>query len=117
MKNLAALLALVLMTVPFHAAPPAKKKIPAAPVFSQAALDEIEARAANGPWALENPAALVPFFEQVMHPVEGGNVHILQYGDSHTASDDWANAMRLAFQAKFGYGGPGFAFAGHPYKG
>jgi hypothetical protein len=119
LKLLAAAMALALFTVPsnFGAAAKKKKTAPAAPVFSQAALDEIQERAANGPSAIENAAALVPFFEQIMHPLEGGNVHILQYGDSHTASDDWANAMRLAFQAKFGFGGPGFAFAGHPYKG
>ncbi len=118
MKSLAALIALFLLALPLiFAAAAAKKKKAAAPVFSQAALDEIEARAASGPGTLENAAALVPFFEQVMHPPEGGNIHILQYGDSHTASDDWANAMRQAFQAKFGFGGPGFAFAGQPFKG
>ena len=118
MKSLAAVAALVLLALSVSSAvPPAKKKKAATPALSQAALDEIEARATIGPSALENPAALVAFFEQVMHPPEGSNVHILQYGDSHTASDDWANAMRLAFQAKFGNGGPGFALAGHPFLG
>ncbi len=115
MKSLAALIVLTLAVT--SAAPPTKKKKAAAPAFSQTALDEIQARAATGPSGLENPAALVPFFEQIMHPPEGSNIHILQYGDSHTASDDWANAMRLAFQAKFGNGGPGFALAGHPFLG
>jgi lysophospholipase L1-like esterase len=113
-----ALVTLALFTAPSNFAAAKKKKTaPAPPAFSQAALDEIQDRAANGPGALENTAALVPFFEQILHPVEGGSIHVLQYGDSHTASDDWTNAMRLAFQAKFGSGGPGFAFAGHPYKG
>jgi lysophospholipase L1-like esterase len=109
-----------LFTVPSDfAAAVKRKKAPVAtvPAFSQAALDEVQDRAANGPGVLENAAALVPFFEQILHPIDGGSAHILQYGDSHTASDDWANTMRLAFQAKFGNGGPGFAFAGHPYKG
>jgi lysophospholipase L1-like esterase len=122
LKFLLALMTLALFIVPpdFAAAAVKKKKnvvAPSQPAFSQAALDEVQDRAANGPGALENAAALVPFFEQVMHPIDGGSVHILQYGDSHTASDDWANAMRLAFQAKFGAGGPGFALAGHPYLG
>lgn len=113
-----ALAALIWLVLPVNpATPPKKKKATPAPAFSQATLDEIQARAANGPSGLENPAALIPFFEQVRHPIEGGNVHILQYGDSHTASDDWANAMRLAMQAKFGFGGPGFALAGHPFLG
>jgi lysophospholipase L1-like esterase len=121
LKFLVALTTLALIIAPADFAAAAKKKKKAvaapAPAFSQAALDEIQDRAANGPGAIENAAALVPFFEQILHPIEGGNIHILQYGDSHTASDDWANAMRLAFQTKFGDGGPGFAFAGHPYKG
>jgi lysophospholipase L1-like esterase len=118
LRILAAFMALACFTMPSDfAAAAKKKKAPPAPVFSQAALDEIQERAANGPDALENAAALVPFFEQIMHPPEGANVHVLQYGDSHTASDDWANAMRQAFQEKFGFGGPGFAFAGHPFKG
>ena len=112
-------LAVFLAPVDFAAVVKKKKKptTPPAAVFSQAALDEIQDRAMNGPGAIENAAALVPFFEQILHPIEGGNLHILQYGDSHTASDDLANAMRVAFQSKFGDGGPGFAFAGHPFKG
>jgi hypothetical protein len=117
LKVLSALAALVLLGVSADSSGATKKKKAAAPSFSQAALDEIEARAANGPGGLENTAALVPFFEQILHPIDGGNVHILQYGDSHTASDDWANGMRLAFQARFGMGGPGFCLAGHPFRG
>jgi lysophospholipase L1-like esterase len=121
LKFLAALLALSLPLIPhnFAAAVKKKKTVPA-PVqtaFSQAALDEIQDRALNGESGLDNTAALVPFFEQMLHPIDGGSVHILQYGDSHTASDDWANGMRQAFQARFGRGGPGFALAGHPFLG
>jgi len=121
LKFLAALMTLALLALPsdFGAAAAKKKKAaaPKPPPFSQEALDEVQDRAANGPSTLENAAALVPFFEQVLHPMESGNTHALQYGDSHTASDDWTNAMRLAFQAKFGAGGPGFSLAGHPFKG
>jgi hypothetical protein len=94
-----------------------KKAVPKAPVISKVALTEVEHRASEGDGAIENAAALVPFFEQITTPPEGGNVHILQYGDSHTASDDMANAMRQALQGRFGAGGAGFAMAGHPFKG
>jgi len=60
---------------------------------------------------------LVPFFEQLSHPPENMSLHILQYGDSHTASDDWANQMRQDFQAKFGAGGAGYTLPGHPFLG
>jgi hypothetical protein len=117
LKILVFLVAFGALGLTANAAAPPKKKAPAPPVFSQAALDAVQDIAANGPSTLQNPSALAPFFEQLAHPVEPGNVHILQYGDSHTASDDWANAMRQAFQAKFGFGGPGFALAGRPFKG
>ncbi len=67
---------------------------------------------------VENEAALVPFFDQLYRArAEQKPVHILQFGDSHTASDDWANAMRNMMQARFGDGGPGFTDPGHPYRG
>lgn len=68
--------------------------------------------------SLEFAGALVPFFEQLYRQQqEGGVVRVLHYGDSHTASDDWAHTMRLALQEQFGDGGPGFAMAGRPYRG
>lgn len=72
---------------------------------------------AQPPSFLENAGALVPFFQQLSHPAEDESVHILQYGDSHTASDDWANELRRQLQAKFGAGGPGYTLAGHPFLG
>jgi lysophospholipase L1-like esterase len=66
---------------------------------------------------MEGAGALVPFFEQLSHPPETGSLHILHYGDSHTASDDWANELRQEFQAKFGAGGPGYTLPGHPFLG
>ncbi|HLJ48579.1 MAG TPA: SGNH/GDSL hydrolase family protein [Bryobacteraceae bacterium] len=68
--------------------------------------------------AFDNPAALVPFFERLYRLEHGGDsVHVLHFGDSHTASDDLPAALRAEFQSRFGNGGPGFAFAGHPFKG
>ena len=66
-----------------------------------------------------NPAALVPFFELLFLGSEDGNrsVRVLQFGDSHTASDSWPGVMRARFQYRFGSGGPGFVQAGRPFPG
>ena len=81
------------------------------------AVDEVTHDLAS-PLAFVNPAGLVAFFETLYeaqrHPAA---VHVLQFGDSHTASDDWVNAMRQLAQAKFGDGGPGFVFPGSPFRG
>lgn len=95
-----------------------KKKRPAAPPVTaaqrQAARDEIEAKMASVTTGIENPTALASYFASLR---AGDPVHILQFGDSHTASDDWVNSLRTAAQAKYGDGGPGFVQAGHPYRG
>ncbi|WP_031497047.1 SGNH/GDSL hydrolase family protein [Bryobacter aggregatus] len=69
--------------------------------------------------AIENSAALVPFYEQLwqMEQSKEKNLHVLQYGDSHTASDDWANQLRVLFQGRFGNGGAGYSIAGRPFAG
>jgi lysophospholipase L1-like esterase len=95
---------------------------PVSPAQRAAARKEIEEKVGALPPGFENPAALAKYFAAVhqtettstaVHPA----VHIVQFGDSHTASDDWVNAMRTAAQAHYGDGGPGFIQAGHPYKG
>jgi lysophospholipase L1-like esterase len=127
----ALLLSVALAAAPLEAATkkpahPTKKKpvrkrryvAAVSPAVRAAALTEINARIESAPTAFENPAGLVTFFEQLyrLTPDKDG-IHILHYGDSHTASDDWADALRKSFQGKFGSGGPGFSFAGHPYRG
>jgi lysophospholipase L1-like esterase len=87
------------------------------PLVRGAALRAVSERTSSPARVLEGAGALVPFFEQLSHPPENMSLHILQYGDSHTASDDWANQMRQDFQARFGAGGPGFTLAGHPFLG
>jgi lysophospholipase L1-like esterase len=109
----------LLVAVACLAVPPTKKRkrAAAAPVTAAmrlAARRDIEAKIAAVKTGIENPGALASFFASVQ---AGDPVHILQFGDSHTASDDWANAIRIAAQAKYGDGGPGFVQAGHPYKG
>ena len=75
-------------------------------------------RRTGGQSAIENEGSLVPFFYQLYRAnTEHKSVHILQFGDSHTASDDWANAMRSVLQSHFGDGGPGFTDPGRPYRG
>lgn len=69
--------------------------------------------------AIENPAAMVPFFEllyrnqseEVSEPLR-----ILQFGDSHTAADDWTGSVRALLQGRFGDGGGGYSLAGRPFK-
>jgi lysophospholipase L1-like esterase len=101
-------------------AKPAKKKpaprpAPVSAAARAAARKEVERRMAAVEIGIENPAALTSYFaslDQTALPI-----HILQFGDSHTASDDFVNALRIPAQAKYGDGGPGFIQAGHPYKG
>lgn len=69
---------------------------------------------------VENPAALIPFFEQLYRHQRGemqGPVRILHYGDSHTAADEWTGELRARYQEKFGDGGSGYSLAGRPYLG
>ncbi|HEV2688492.1 MAG TPA: SGNH/GDSL hydrolase family protein [Bryobacteraceae bacterium] len=135
MRKLALLLMLSVAAVPASAVtkkPAAKKsakKKPArarhyrapvvyvSPKVRHVAFEAVSERATQPNRVLDGAGALVPFFEQVSHPQGNGSLHILQYGDSHTASDDWADTMRQALQRKFGAGGPGFTLAGHPFAG
>src|SRR5271163_1371630 len=69
---------------------------------------------------VENPGALIPFFEQLYRHQKGempGPLRILHYGDSHTAADEWTGDIRNRFQEKFGDGGSGYSLIGRPYAG
>jgi hypothetical protein len=69
---------------------------------------------------LQQPGALVPVFAQLARAVTGQDpkfVHIMQFGDSHTAADNWSGGLRDLFKAKFGDGGSGFSVAGRPFLG
>ena len=69
--------------------------------------------------AFEQPGVLASFFEQLLRA--GGEspspVHILHWGDSHTAADEWTGSLRELFRERFGDGGSGFSVAGHPFPG
>lgn len=121
MKRAAFALAVLLIPGLFASAQnrPKSKKRPSVQRITAAqraaAQQEIARRiAATAGIGFENSAALEPF-RQALESHQP--VHILQFGDSHTASDDWVNSMRTLLQAKFGDGGPGFVQAGRPYKG
>jgi lysophospholipase L1-like esterase len=131
-SKLALIFVVLLVASPVHAVTASAKKsnkkpalkkhvrvpvVYVSPVVRGAALRAINERTAQPAGVLEGGGALVPFFEQLSHPAENMSLHILQYGDSHTASDDWANQMRQDFQAKFGAGGPGYTLPGHPFLG
>ncbi|MEO7652829.1 MAG: hypothetical protein ABIZ80_20395, partial [Bryobacteraceae bacterium] len=78
-----------------------------------------ETLAQNVDLPLENPAAMVPFFE-MLHRMRAGQasgpLSILHYGDSHTAADEWTGSLRALLQAQFGDGGGGYSFAGRPFN-
>src|SRR5580698_8849556 len=67
---------------------------------------------ASAALALRQPGALAPVFEQLMRLNTGQShdpVHILHFGDSHTAADEWTGGLRDLFQQRFGDGGSGFS--------
>jgi len=68
---------------------------------------------------VENPAALVPFFEQLYRQQRGelaGPLRALHYGDSHVAADEWTGDIRERLQQTFGDGGSGYSLAGRPWN-
>lgn len=68
---------------------------------------------------LQGPNRLTHLFESLAKLDDGhahDDVHILQYGDSHTASDLGVAVFRRALQARFGDGGRGFVSVGKPWK-
>jgi lysophospholipase L1-like esterase len=76
--------------------------------------------AASTNLTLSQPGALAPIFEQLLRLTGGQShdpVHIIHFGDSHTAADEWTGGLRDLFQQRFGDGGSGFSVAGHPFAG
>jgi len=74
----------------------------------------------SAPSPVEHPGALVPVFEQIYRMSSAQTrmpVHIMHFGDSHTAADEWTGGLRDHFRERFGDGGSGFSLAGHPFLG
>ena len=69
--------------------------------------------------AIEQTGTLVPFFERLYHLSAGDRapVHIVHFGDSHSAADDWTAELRRMLKERFGDGGSGFSLAGKPFPG
>jgi len=103
-------------------AAPTKSKAKAAPAKAKAVSPvpaEYVARSVAADVAVTAPGGLVPFFEQLYRHQRGelpGPVKILQYGDSHTAADEFTGELRTRLQASFGNGGSGFSMAGSPWN-
>src|SRR5262249_30097197 len=99
-----------------------RRPVRRAPVFStedrEAAMNWIQENMAPQQEPFEHVRGLVPSFELLYQASRSKKaVHVLQYGDSHTAGDDLPNTLREQFQARFGNGGPGFSLAGRPFRG
>jgi len=86
-----------------------------------AALRQIELTLRTPPAVpLEQPQGLASFFAQLQALEEHsgpGALHLLQFGDSHTAADEFTGQLRTLLQQRFGDGGAGFSLAGHPFPG
>ena len=78
------------------------------------------ASAQDCPTRICGAETLAPFFK-ALHEVKSGartqTVHIVQIGDSHTANDYIAGALRDQLQYAFGHGGRGVLPVGLPYFG
>jgi hypothetical protein len=125
---LTAICALFWFASPFHGAESganAKKKkrvtVQVTAAARAAALKKVnEDLAASANLTLSQPGVLAPVFEQLLRLTSGQSrdpVHILHFGDSHTAADEWTGGLRDLFQQRFGDGGSGFSVAGHPFAG
>lgn len=61
---------------------------------------------------------LVSFFDSLARLGSSQDaVHVVHFGDSHTAADDLTGALRKLLMDRFGNGGSGFSFAGRPFPG
>ena len=69
--------------------------------------------------AIENATALDGFFNALdrLERDPARTVHVLHFGDSHTAADFFTGAVRNQMQRRFGDGGLGYSYAGRPFAG
>lgn len=100
----------------------APKPPAASPQARAEAAGSVESRVkAAAETGIQNAAAMVPLYEMMYRQEQrldkGEPLRVLQFGDSHTAADDWPGQLRVRFQQRFGSGGPGFVQAGRPFAG
>lgn len=113
-------LVVLAMAAPASAVTPPKRKPASPPPQRAEAAEAVQARIAEAlSSGIQNPGALVPFFERLYrHQQDPAQpIRVLHFGDSHSASDDWTVVLRANLQGKAGDGGPGFTQAGRPYFG
>jgi lysophospholipase L1-like esterase len=91
------------------------------PERGTAAAESVQATLAESP---ANPFLfsknLEPFFRALaaqQASKSDSTVRILQFGDSHTAADYYTGAVRDLLQSRFGNGGLGYQYPGHPFPG
>ncbi len=103
-----------------RAAPPAPEETVMDTDSTAGAFPSVPQILAHGNSALQFPTALRAFFQQLQQREDepgNGTVRIMQWGDSHTAADMFTGELRARMQARFGDGGVGFTYAGHPFAG
>jgi lysophospholipase L1-like esterase len=101
------------------AVPPPTAAFPEALPATAADTSTVEAQLRTGGSALHFPTALRSWFTalRAQGPTPTTTVRALQFGDSHTAADMFTGELRSQIQARFGNGGVGFTYAGHPFAG
>jgi len=101
-------------------------KVRVSPARRAALIEEISDRLKDPPVhaiafgsALDGFYAQLASYENFMRAGEKptGTLRVLQWGDSHTASDMFTGETRRVFQQQFGDGGIGYSYAGHPFAG
>jgi lysophospholipase L1-like esterase len=118
---------LLLLVAPFEGAGQKKVEKSLSPQPSRRVISDVDtlrpiADAAKTPATLNiaQPEALVPMFEHLYRlnaRQDSTPIHILHFGDSHSASDDWTAGLRRLLKERFGDGGSGFSLAGRPFQG
>lgn len=106
-----------LLTTRSSPSEPSADPEPAADITPRLGVPQMLARGSS---ALRFPTALKAFFQALQQREdEPGNatVRIMQWGDSHTAADMFTGELRARMQGRFGDGGVGFTYAGHPFAG
>lgn len=107
----------VVKAAPRRAVVPRSSVSPATRAEAQEGVVQKVSKGAQLP--VENPAALVPFFEQLYRQQRGelaGPLRALHFGDSHVAADEWTGDIRERLQQTFGDGGSGYSLAGRPWN-
>ena len=99
---------------------------PANPLRRAALVAEIGERLKDPPaHPIAYNSALDGFYSQLAshetsahaNELQTGTIRVLQFGDSHTAADMFTGEARHMIQQRFGDGGIGFSYAGHPFPG